>query len=125
MNEITRIHIAKTAYEIEIAAKKQLEKYIKNLEAYTSDKEVLADIEIRMTELLTERGVKPGGVINSEDVESLRKQLGEPHEFAGDDGDIANGAVREVGTRRMYRSVDDAVLGGVLSGIAAYFNFNP
>ena len=52
MNEITRIHIAKTAYDIEIAAKKQLEKYIKSLETYTQDSDVLTDIEIRMTELL-------------------------------------------------------------------------
>lgn len=125
MNEITRIHIAKTAYDIEIAAKKQLEKYIKSLETYTDDKEVLEDIEIRMTELLAERGVKPNGVISTDDVAALRKQLGEPHEFAGEEGDIAIGSSKEMTGRRMYRSVDDAVLGGVLSGIAVYFNFNP
>ncbi len=124
MNEITRIHIAKTAYDIEVAAKKQLEKYIKSLEVYANDKEVLGDIEIRMTELLAERGVKAGGVISSDDVEALRKQLGEPHEFAGDEGDIAVGSSKEATGRRIYRSMDDAVLGGVLSGIAAYFNFN-
>lgn len=124
MNEITRIHIAKTAYDIEIAAKKQLEKYIKSLEAYTQDSDVLTDIEIRMTELLNERGVKAGGVISSDDVAALRKQLGEPYEFADGEGDIAVGPVQEAGSRRIYRSVDDAVLGGVLSGVAAYFNFN-
>ena len=31
MNEITRIHIAKVAYDIEVSAKKELEKYIKSL----------------------------------------------------------------------------------------------
>jgi hypothetical protein len=32
MKEITRIHIAKKAYDIELDAKKQLEKYLKSLE---------------------------------------------------------------------------------------------
>lgn len=127
MNEITRIHIAKTAYDIEVAAKKQLEKYIKSLESYTQDADVLADIEIRMTELLAERKVQPGGVIGSDDIAAIRAQLGEPHEFADGEGDIAVGAAKleESSGRRLYRSADDAVLGGVLSGIAAYFNVNP
>ena len=125
MNEITRIHIAKTAYDIEIAAKKQLEKYIKSLESYTQDTEVLQDIEIRITELLAERGVKAGGVIATDDVAAIRIQLGEPHEFADEDGDIAVGATPETTNRRLYRSTDTAVLGGVLSGIATYYNVNP
>lgn len=126
MNEITRIHIAKVAYDIEVSAKKQLEKYIKSLETYTQDSEVLADIEIRMTELLAERHVAAGGVIGIEDVAAIRTQLGEPYEFADEDGDIAVGAVRESDKgHRLYRSMDDAVLGGILSGIAAYFKVNP
>lgn len=131
MNEITRIHLARTAYDIEIAAKKQLEKYIKNLETYTHEADVIADIEIRMTELLAERGVAAGGVISVEDVVALRKQLGEPYEFADDESDMALGrdgadARREDGgARRLYRSEDNALLGGVLAGAAAYFNVNP
>lgn len=124
MNEITRIHIAKTAYDIELAAKKQLEKYLKSLETYTQDADVLADIEIRITELLSERGVQAGGVVSSDDIAAIRSQLGEPHEFA-DDNDIAVGPSNEASSRRLYRSTDDSVLGGVLSGIAAYFNVNP
>ncbi len=125
MNEITRIHIAKTAYDIEISAKKQLEKYIKSLELYTQDVDVLADIEIRITELLAERHVKEGGVISSDDIVAIRAQLGEPYEFADDEGDIAIGSTTEPTGRRFYRSPDTAVLGGVLSGIAQYLNINP
>jgi len=126
MNEITRIHIAKVAYDVEVNAKKQLEKYIKSLETYTQDAEVLADIEIRITELLAERNVLAGGVIGSEDVAAIRKQLGEPYEFANEDGDIAVGAIDDKeDSRRLFRSLDDAVLGGVLSGIATYFKVNP
>lgn len=125
MKEVTRIHLAKTAYDVEVLAKKQLEKYIHSLERYTQDADVLADVEIRMTELLAERGVPAGGVIGSEDVEALRTQLGEPYEFADGESDIALGSDDEPAGRRLYRSGDDAILGGVLSGAAAYFKVNP
>lgn len=122
MNEITRIHIAKVAYDIELTAKKQLHSYIKSLESYSGDSEVLRDIEIRITELLNERGVTAGGVIGSEDIAAIREQLGEPYEFAAEDGDIAVGGVEPGdGKRKLFRSVDDALLGGVLGGVAAFF----
>lgn len=128
MKEVTRVHIAKTAYDIELSAKKRLEKYIKSLDMYTQDEDVLSDVEIRMTEILAERSVAPGGVISDDDVDAIRAQLGEPHEFAGEGGDIAVGAVSEgsgVEYRRYYRNLDNAVVGGVLSGVATYFGFNP
>lgn len=124
MNEITRIHLAKTSYDIEVSAKKQLDKYIKSLEQYTNDTDVLADIEIRMTELLAERGVAAGGVIDTTDVTAIKEQLGEPHEFADEGGDMAIGSTPRSG-RPLFRSTDDAVLGGVLSGIATYFGVSP
>lgn len=127
MKEVTRIHIAKTSYDIELTAKKELEKYIHSLEAYAQDSEVIQDIEIRITELLVERDVPAGGVISLADVKAIREQLGEPYEFAGDDGDIAVGAEVDAanGDRRLYRDMHNAIAGGVLSGIAAYFKVNP
>lgn len=122
MNEITRIHLAKVAYDIEVSAKKHLQKYIKELEEHVSGVDVLTDIEIRMTELLSERRVKAGGVITNDDVAAVRKQLGEPYEFAEEDGDIAVGPVETdpKHKRRFFRDTHGAILGGVLSGIALY-----
>ena len=37
MKEITRVHIAKVAYDIEVLAKKAIEKYIGSLERYADD----------------------------------------------------------------------------------------
>ncbi|OGL21556.1 hypothetical protein A2707_05985 [Candidatus Saccharibacteria bacterium RIFCSPHIGHO2_01_FULL_45_15] len=127
MKETTRIHIAKTSYDIEIAAKKALEKYISVLEAYAEDDELLNDIEIRITELLAERNVQPNGVITADDVKAVRTQLGEPEEFM-DNGDIAIGPGVELSSnpnRKLYRNIDGAVFGGVLSGVAYFFNINP
>lgn len=127
MKEITRIHIAKTAYDIEVAAKKELEKYIAALERYAEDQEILDDIEIRITELLAERGVEKGGVIVADDVVAVRAQLGEPSDFAPEGvGDMAAGTERfhDEG-KRVYRDTDSALVGGVLAGIARYFGIDP
>lgn len=125
MKEITRIHIAKVPYDIEIAAKKELETYIKTLEAYSNDTEIIEDVEIRITEILSERGVAKSGVITEKDVAALKQQLGDPEEFM-DNGDIAVGPdATATGARRLYRDTDNAVLGGVMSGIGAFFKINP
>jgi len=122
MKDITRIHIAKVPYNIELSAKKELQTYIDTLEAYTADSELMTDIEIRITELLLERDIKPEDVIASADVTAIREQLGEPKEFMTDDSvaDTDQDVFSAEGTRKLYRNLDSAVLGGVLSGVASY-----
>jgi phage shock protein PspC (stress-responsive transcriptional regulator) len=124
MKEITRIHIAKVPYDTEVEAKKELELYIKKLEVYSTDTEIINDIEIRITEILMERGVNKNGVISLDDVTALKEQLGEPKDFMGD-GDMAIGSDESeqisAPSRKLFRDVDNAILGGVLSGIGAFF----
>jgi phage shock protein PspC (stress-responsive transcriptional regulator) len=122
MKEIARIHIAKVTYDIEVDAKKILESYILNLEAYAQDDELLNDIETRITELLADRGVKPKGVITKQDVVAIREQLGEPEDFM-DEGDVIV-AESDKNTHKLYRNLDNGLFGGVLSGIASYFGIN-
>lgn len=125
MKEITRIHIAKVAYDIELDAKKDIQKYIAALERYAGDAELLDDIEIRITELLAERGIAAGGVIARDDVAAIRAQLGEPTDFIPEGaGDIAVGEIDD-SSRKLYRDRDSAILGGVLAGIARFFRMSP
>jgi phage shock protein PspC (stress-responsive transcriptional regulator) len=126
MNEITRIHIAKIPYDIEISAKHEIEKYFKELENYARDNELLQDIEIRITELLAVRGVESNGVIGSDDVEAIKKQLGEPRDFRSDESteDFENNQSVSP-KKKLYRDKESAILGGVLSGLANYFNIDP
>src|SRR5690606_28445550 len=97
---------------------------LKSLEAYSADTEIMTDVEIRITEILAERGVQKNGVIAEADVTALKEQLGEPREFMGE-GDMAMGneaaevASAEPG-RKLFRDTDRAVLGGVLAGLAAF-----
>lgn len=124
MKEITRVHIAKQAYDIEVGAKKDLEKYMKKLELYAGDMEIMADIEIRITELLAESGVEKGGVITATEVAKVQATLGEPEEFASDDSTMIDEELTGKPVKRLYRDMDGAVLGGVLNGVATFFNID-
>ncbi len=129
MKEVTRIHIAKVTYDIELPAKKTLQHYIDTLANYANDTSVVEDIEIRITEILAERGVPAQGVITSKDVTSVKSQLGDPSEFISE-GDMAigpndtNDEQPPRAARKLYRDLDTALLGGVLSGIGTYFSIN-
>ena len=58
MKEITRIHLAQTPFNVELGAKKELEKYLAAIEkTLAADDDTLREIEARIVELLAERGV--------------------------------------------------------------------
>ena len=52
MKEITRIHLAALPYNIEVAAKKELEKYLHAIESSLgADSDAMREIESRITEI--------------------------------------------------------------------------
>ena len=130
MKEITRIHLAKTPFSAEIDAKKSLEKYLnliqKNMHA---EPEAMREIEARMVELLAERGVSKDGVIGNYDVLAVQKQMGEPRDFSDDASeaidDIEDKDIDDKPAKQLMRDPDNAIIGGVCAGVAAYFNINP
>lgn len=125
MKDITRIHIAKIPYSIELPAKKEFETYLNSLEAYTHDAELFQDIEIRITELLLERGIKPEDVVSIADTQAVRKQLGEPEDFMSDDTpSMPTENNNTQAPRTVYRNLETAIAGGVLGGIATYFRID-
>ena len=125
MKEITRIHLAKTAFSVEIDAKKSLEKYLNSIQKNVhADAEAMREIEARMVEILAERGVMKEGVISDDDVLAIKNQMGEPRDFS-DDSEGATDELtddNEKPEKQLMRDTDGAVIGGVCAGIAAYFN---
>ena len=128
MKEITRIHLAKTAFSVEIDAKKSLEKYLNSIQKNMhADAEAMKEIEARMVEILAERGVMKEGVISDDDVLAIKNQMGEPRDFSDDSEDSTDELTddNEKPEKQLMRDTDGAVIGGVCAGIAAYFNINP
>ncbi len=145
MNEILRIHIAGVPYEVDVSAKKQLDKYMTDIKESLGDAtDALEDIEIRVTEILAERGVNKNDVVKPGDVKAVKEQLGEPKDFSPEPDSASNAGsgarssskrsaektdeheniadkVRSAfAEKRYFRDPENGMIGGVISGFAAY-----
>lgn len=128
MDKITRIHIAKVPYEIGSTAEKELQKYLHDIREQLDDdlvEETMADIEVRITEILLERGVKRNEVITSQDVQAVQEQLGTPGQFGGRDDEQKMSAASNSSDKRLLRDPDNSIIAGICSGLAAYFDIDP
>ncbi len=87
--------------------------------------EIIGDIESRIAELFQEKINEKKQVITIDDVRDIIQVMGQPEEFLDDEetsGDAEGKAYRNgKKTRKFYRDPDNAVIGGVCSGLAAYF----
>lgn len=128
MKEITRIHLAKTPYDIELDAKEVLQKYLSEIKQMMGSEDTMYEIEARMVELLGERGVQSNGIITMSDVEDLRSKMGLPKEFSDSEStedSQADLTPSNSPVKRLMRDTDNAIFGGVCAGIAAYWGINP
>lgn len=128
MKEITRIHLAKTPYDIELDAKEVLQKYLSEIKQMMGSEDTMYEIEARMVELLGERGVQSNGIITMSDVEDLRSKMGLPKEFSDSESNEDSQAdltPNNPPAKRLMRDTDNAIFGGVCAGIAAYWGINP
>lgn len=128
MKEITRIHLAKTPYDIELDAKEVLQKYLSEIKQMMGSEDTMYEIEARMVEILGERGVQNNGIITMSDVEDLRSKMGLPKEFSDSESNEDSQAdliPSNSPAKRLMRDTDNAIFGGVCAGIAAYWGINP
>lgn len=124
MNEVTRIHLGRQPFTASIDAHKTLKAYIEAIQRQVDDKDVIEEVELRMAELLTERGITGDKVILEKDVDYLKQQLGSPKDF-GENGDDANDEPsKQPGGKRLFRDTDTAIVAGVASGLAAYLGID-
>jgi len=121
MNEVTKIHLGRTAFPISADAHRELRNYLDAIKKHVSDESVVGEIELRMAELLSERGVSGDKVVLPADVDFLKEQLGDPKDFADEDVPEAADEKPTDTPKRLFRDTDDAMLAGVASGLASYF----
>ena len=104
MRKINKILIAQITYNIDIDAEKKLEKFL-------NDDSLADDTENFITVCLASRGIEKDGLITEADVEATSQII-------TNNGSGGN-------CHKLFRDQDDAIMGGVLSGLAKYFNVDP
>lgn len=130
MNEIKLIHLGRTAFTIAVDAHADLRNYLAAIKKY-AEIDVIEEVEVRMAELLTERGFDEKKVVLASDIEYLKSQLGEPEDFTdaaekeahSDNSENSEGS--QDTAKQLYRDTDEGWLGGVASGLAAYVGIAP
>ncbi len=134
MKKTFTINISGIVFHIEEDAFEKLQNYLLLLSRYfenqTGGIEILQDIESRIAELLQEKINGRQEAVTSEWVEEVMQRMGNPEDFADSAQSENAGADQsevkgEKTKKRMYRDNENRVLGGVCSGMGAYFNFDP
>lgn len=127
MKKTISINLAGLVYQIDEDAYNLLEAYLDKIRSAFPQKdeqeEILSDIEHRFAELFTEKLGKRTEVVHLKMVQEAIDTLGDiemiDDEAPSASSDNFNANSRE--KRKLFRSVDDKILGGVLGGLAVYF----
>jgi phage shock protein PspC (stress-responsive transcriptional regulator) len=136
MKRTIQINLAGTIFNIDDDAYEILRDYLNAVErqfmSSVEGREVISDLEMRMSELFTERLKPLRQVIATADVQEVLKVLGAPEDIGGRTDGGARYSQTYSGhyqggrrSRRMYRDGQDKSIGGVCSGLAYYFNTDP
>jgi phage shock protein PspC (stress-responsive transcriptional regulator) len=123
------VNLGGYSFNIDEDAYEELKIYLKNLELHfageQSSSEILSDIETRMAELFRGKMTGYKQVITIHDVRDVMAVLGTPEDIADNTGKSARDKFSTPGYHRMYRDPDNRIIGGVCSGMGAYWNVDP
>ncbi len=143
MKTTENISLAGYAFTIESDAYMELEAYLNEIRScFSGDPsaaEIVMDIEERIAELLREKCIS-GMVVDINMIRDIKKRIGNPREMAQEDiepefePDEKKPGQSEAADRkeerknwknkRLYRNMDERILGGVCSGLGTYFGLD-
>lgn len=131
MKKTLTVNLGGTVYHIDEDAYVLLDNYLNNLKYHfrseTDADEIVKDMENRIAELFSEYINHGQQVITIENVEEVIARMGKPEEINSENDSNGNTDAsdnEESPKRRLFRNPDDRVLGGVVSGLAAYFGWD-
>ncbi|RLK00191.1 PspC domain-containing protein [Tenacibaculum discolor] len=133
MNKTININLGGFFFHIDETAYQKLKRYLDAIARSLSDdpqgkNEIIADIEARISELLSERITDARQVVNESDIEEIIAIMGQPEDYAeAEEAYNENTSYsynRNTSSKKMFRDGDDKFLGGVCSGLGHYFNID-
>lgn len=135
MNKTISINLSGMVFQIEEPGYLLLTEYLNKLKQTFKNEEggeeIIADIETRLAEILGEQKGTENTAITTENIQQAIQELGQPEDFEQNEDQPGSTKSKEQEfqefrpKRRIFRNEDDKVLGGVCSGLAAYFDVDP
>lgn len=133
MKKTLTVNLGGTVYHIDEDAYVLLDNYLNNLRYHFRKEagadEIVRDMETRISELFNEYIREGVQVITIEQVEAVIARMGKPEELNAEGEDERAEKKAEAPAqgpaKRLFRNPDDRILGGVVSGLGAYFGCDP
>ena len=130
MNKTVNINLGGMFFHIDEDAYQKLTRYFdaikRSLSNSTGQDEIIKDIEMRVSELLTEKQKTEKHVVGLKDVDEVIAIMGQPEDYKIDDESPESNSsdFSSPKTRKLYRDTENGMIGGVLAGLGHYFGID-
>ena len=127
MKKTVNINLGGIFFHIDEDAYQKLTRYFdaikRSLSNSSGQDEIINDIEMRVSELFTERQKSEKHVVGLKDVDEVIAIMGQPEDYKIDDEETetASANYNASQSRKLYRDTDNGMIGGVLAGLGHYF----
>lgn len=129
MNKTVNINLGGLFFHIDEDAFQKLNRYFdaikRSLSNSSGQDEIMKDIEIRVSELFSQRKETDKQVITLKDVDAMIAVMGQPEDYRieEEEGKTSqnNNTNYTKSSKKLYRDIDNNILGGVAAGLGHYF----
>jgi phage shock protein PspC (stress-responsive transcriptional regulator) len=129
MKKTIKINLSGLAFTLDEDAYQELKDYLDSVSSRFRDlkegNEIISDIEARIAEIFQSKVSEKKEVITLEDVKDVISIMGKPEDFYDTEEEADSSSKKKDYTRKenrkLYRDPENAILGGVAAGLAAYF----
>jgi phage shock protein PspC (stress-responsive transcriptional regulator) len=130
MNKTVNINLGGMFFHIDEDAYQKLTRYFdaikRSLSNSSGQDEIIKDIEMRVSELLTEKQKSEKHVVSIKEVDEVITIMGQPEDYRIDDEgkEYTSTHFSSSRTRKLYRDKENGMIGGVLAGLGHYFGID-
>ncbi|PJJ09091.1 phage shock protein C (PspC) family protein [Flavobacterium sp. 1] len=129
MNKTVNINLGGMFFHIDEDAYQKLTRYFdaikRSLSKSSGQEEIIKDIEMRVSELLTEKQKTEKHVVTIREVDEVIAVMGQPEDYIIEEDGPSNNTTNDYSaprtTKKLYRDKENGMIGGVCTGLGHYF----
>ena len=129
MNKTVTINLGGIVFHIDEDAYQKLSRYFdaikRSLNNSSGQDEIIKDIEMRISELLSEKLVSDKHVIGLKEIDEVIAVMGQPEDYIIEDESKNESAYQAYKkSKKLYRDKDKGMIGGVAAGLSHYLGID-
>ena len=129
MNKTVTINLGGIVFHIDEDAYQKLSRYFdaikRSLNNSSGQEEIIKDIEMRISELLSEKLLSDKHVIGLKEIDEVIAVMGQPEDYIIEDDSKAESNYQAYKkSKKLYRDKDKVMIGGVAAGLSHYLGID-